>query len=148
MMRLALLAIAGVLVAGCGSSGRMSKPTYGQELRSEGSFVQKAVTNLTKAAPSSSSDVVTVIDDAEAVVKKAADDLSAIKPPADAVADNAAIVAAFRRIQSGLEQVKATPAAAQRIVTAMGKSPQLKAAEKAIADLKQKGYKVGAFGAP
>jgi len=148
MKRLALFAVAAVLLAGCGGSGRMSKPTYGQELRSEGKFVQKAVTNLTKATPSNLRDFATLIDDTEVVMKKAADDLSSIKPPADAVADNAAIVTAFRRIQSGLEQVKANPTAAQKILTAIEKSPQIKAADKATADLKQKGYKVGVIGAP
>ena len=36
----------------------------------------------------------------------------------------------------------------QKIVAAIESSSQLKAAEKATADLKQKGYKVGVIGAP
>jgi hypothetical protein len=44
--------------------------------------------------------------------------------------------------------VKKNPTAASPIVAAIEKSPELKAALKATADLKSKGYKVGAIGAP
>ena len=124
----------------------MSKSAYEQKLQTEGKGVQAAVTALTKT--SSLSDFAAKIDAAEKAVKAAGDDLSALKPPSDAVADNAALVAAFRRIQSGLEQVKANPTGAQTIVKQIEASPELKAAEKATADLKKKGYKVGVIGAP
>jgi hypothetical protein len=71
-----------------------------------------------------------------------------LKPPSDAAADNTAIVAGLRRIQSGAEQVKANPASATTIVAAIQSSPELKAADKATTDLKHKGYKVGVIGLP
>lgn len=146
MKRLALLAAVGVVLAGCGGSGRMSKSAYEQKLQAEGRGVQKAVTALTKST--TLTDFAARIDAAEKVAKQAGDDLSRLKPPSDAVTDNAALVAAFRRIQTGLDQVKSHPTEAQKIVGQIESSPQLKAAEKATADLKSKGYKVGVIGAP
>jgi hypothetical protein len=148
MKRLALLAVAGVLLAGCGGSGRLSKSAYEQRIQADGNTVQKSVTALTKTAPTSLTQFAQRVDAAEAAVKKAADDLASLKPPSDAVADTAAIVTALRSIQSALERVKANPTGAEAIVTKLEKSPELKAAERATADLKQKGYKVGVIGAP
>jgi hypothetical protein len=153
MKRLAFLALAGVLLAGCGGSSRLSKPAYEQKLQGDGKSVQKAVTALTRTTPGSLAQLAKRVDAAEAAVKQAGDDLGSIKPPADAVADNAAIVTAFRTIQSGLERLKKAaasgdPAAAQKIAGQIESSPQLKAAEKATNDLKKKGYKVGVIGTP
>lgn len=148
MKRLAPLLVAGLVLAGCGGSSRLSKDAYGQKLQADGKAVQTSVTSLTKHPPTTLAELAKRVDTAEAAVKKAADDLASLKPPSEAVADNDAIVAFLRRIQSGLEQVKANPASAQTIVRAIEKSPQLKAAEKATADLKKKGYKVGVIGAP
>jgi len=148
MKRLALLAVAGVLLAGCGGSGRLSKSAYEQRIQTDGNTVQKQVTALTKTAPTSLAQFAQRVDAAEAAVKKAADDLASLKPPSDAAVDNAAVVTALRAIQAALERVKANPTGAEAIVTKLEKSPELKAAEKATADLKQKGYKVGVIGAP
>ncbi|TMM13160.1 MAG: hypothetical protein E6F98_06540 [Actinobacteria bacterium] len=148
MKRLALLLLAGALLAGCGGSGRLSKSDYEARLQTDGKSVQSSVTALTKTPTTSLTAFATKIDTAEASVKKAADDLASLKPPSDAATDNVAIVAALRRIQTGLEQVKKDPLSAQKIVAAIESSSQLKAAEKATADLKQKGYKVGVIGAP
>jgi cell pole-organizing protein PopZ len=148
MKRLALLALAGVVLAGCGGSSRLSKSAYEQRVQADGNAVQTSVTALTKTPPKTLAELATRVDAAEAVVKKAADDLASLKAPSDAVADNAAVVAALRAIQAGLEKVKTDPTAAATIVGQLESSPQLKAAEKATADLKQKGYKVGVIGAP
>lgn len=147
MKRLALIIAAGVVLAGCGN-GRISKSAYEAKLQADGNGVQAAVTALTKTTPASLADFAKKIDAAETAVKNAADDLSALKPPADAAADNDAIVAALRRIQAGLAKVKTNPAHASTIVGQIEKSSELKAAEKATADLKKKGYKVGVIGAP
>jgi hypothetical protein len=148
MKRLALLAVAGVVLAGCGGSSRLSKSAYEQKLQADGRSVRTALTKLTKSPLTTLADLAKRVDQAETVVKQAADDIDSLKPPSDAVADNATIVAFLRRIQSGLEQVKANPTAAQTIVGAIEKSPQLEAAQKATADLKKKGYKVGVIGTP
>jgi uncharacterized lipoprotein NlpE involved in copper resistance len=135
MKRLALLALAGVLLAGCGGSSHLSKAAYEQRLQADGNAVQKTVAALTKSTPSSLAQFAQRVDAAEKAVKNAGD-------------DNKALVAAFRAIQAALERVKANPAGAQAIVTKLEASPTLKAAERATADLKRKGYKVGVIGAP
>lgn len=148
MRRLALLAVAGLLLAGCGGSGRLSKSAYQQHLQADGKTVQASITALTKVSPTSLAQFATRVDAAEVAVKKAADDLGSLKPPSDAAADNAAIVTAFRAIQTALERVKANPTAAAAIVSRLQASPELKAAEKATTDLTSKGYNVGVIGAP
>ena len=148
MKRLALLALAGVVLAGCGGSSRLSKSAYEQTLQADGTAVQKSITALTKTPTTSIAQFTAKIDAAETALKKATDELEALKPPSDAVADNAAIASGLRAIQAGLEKVKANPTAASAIVAQIEGSPQLKAAAKATTDLKQKGYKVGVIGAP
>jgi len=151
MKRLSFLVVLAVLVAACGGSGRMSKAAYQQELQTDGKAVQQAVTTITKSGTTTSlADFAAKVDVAEAAVKKAADDLSAAKPPKDVAADNATIVTALRTIQTGFEKLKTTAAGGSAAVltaaAALEASPQLKAGEKAVADLKAKGYKVGILG--
>ena len=148
MKRLALVVVVGVLLAGCGGSGRLSQSAYEQKLQSDVESAQTPVAALVKTPPTSLADLTKKIDAAEAAVKKAADDLDSLKPPSDASADNDAIVAALRRIQKGLEQVKSNPTGAQSIVTATAGSAEVKAAETAAADLKKKGYRVPVIGVP
>lgn len=148
MKRLALIVVAVGLLAACGGSGRLSQSAYEQKLQSDGKSVQSSVNALTKTPPASLADFAKKIDAAETAVKNAADDLDSLKPPSDAASDNEAIVAALRRIGKGLEQVKSNPLGAKSVVAAIEASPELKAAEKATADLKKKGYKVGVIGAP
>lgn len=148
MKRLALLIVAAGVLAGCGGAGRLSKTAYEQRLQNDGMAVQSQLTSLSKSPPKTLAQLATRVDTIETVVKKMADDLSSIKPPSDAEADNTAIVAGLQRIESGAEQVKANPSEAQAIVAKIEKSPQLQAANKAISDLKSKGYKVGVIGLP
>jgi hypothetical protein len=152
MHRLSVLVLVAVLLAACGGSGRMSKAQYEQSLQTDGKALQQAVTALTGSTSITSlAQLATQVDAAEAAVKKAADDLASVKAPKDAVADNTAIVAALRAIQTGLENVKKTAtsgnaAAVQKAAASIETLPQLKAAEKAVGDLKAKGYKVGVLG--
>lgn len=148
MKRLALLIIAAGVLAGCGGASRLSKTAYEQKLQTDGNAVQSQLTALSKSPPKTLAQLATRVDTIEAVVKKMADDLSSIKPPSDAEADNTAIVVGLQRIESGAEHVKANPSAAQAIVAKIEKSPELQAANKAVADLKSKGYKVGVIGLP
>ena len=153
MPRLSVILVVVVLLAACGGSGRMSKTAYQQSLQTDGKALQQAVTALSGGSTSVTSlaQLATRVDASEASVQKAADDLASIKAPKDAEADNTAIVAALRAIQTGLENVKKTAtsgdaAAVQKAAAAIETLPQLKAAEKAVGDLKAKGYKVGVLG--
>jgi phage-related protein len=151
MTRLAvalLIALVGFVLAGCGGSSRQSKSAYDQMLQTDAKPVGQVITSLQKNPPTTLNALVTRLDAAEASVKKAADDLAAAKPPADVASDNAAIVTALRDVQTGLEKVKANPLSASATLKQMEASPAIKNAEKAIADLRSKGYTVGAFGLP
>jgi len=152
MQRLSVIVLAAVLLAACGGSGRMSKATYQQSLQTDGKALQQAVTVLTgSTSVTSLAQLATKVDAAEASVKKAADDLAAVKAPKDAEADNTEIVAALRAIQTGLESVKKAAtsgdaAAVQKAAASIETLPQVKAAERAVGDLQAKGYKVGILG--
>jgi len=152
MRKLPLLVLVVLALAACGGSGRMSKADYQARLQADGKTVQTTVTALTKTGSVTSlSAFATKVDSAEASVKKAADDLASLKPPKDVETDNRQIVTALRTIQSGLEKLKATAASGgtAAVIAAAGRlenAPQLKTAEKAIADLKSKGYRVGFLG--
>jgi hypothetical protein len=152
MKRLAILVLAGFLLAGCGGSSRLSMADYQKHLQNDGKPVESAVKALTSGANITSlAQFATKADAAEAAVKNAADDLGSIKPPKDAEADNAAIVTGLHAIQSGLEKLKkvaasGSAAAVLAAAASLESSPELKDAGKAITDLKQKGYKVGFLG--
>jgi hypothetical protein len=152
MRRLALLLGLGVVLAGCGGSGTLSKSDYQTHLQQDGKPVQQTVTSLLAAKNITSlQQLATKADAAEAAVKAAADDLDSIKPPKDVAADNAALVTGLRAIQSGLEHLKKVAtsgniAAVLGAGTALESSGPVKAAETAIADLKKKGYSVGFLG--
>jgi hypothetical protein len=152
MKRLATLVLAGLVLAGCGGSGGMSKSDYQARLQADGKPVQAAVKALTSGANVASlAGFAAKADTAEAAVQKSADDLSSIKPPKAAAADNAAIVAGLRAIQTGLEQLKKTAVSGGALAVlaqagALEHSAPLTAAQKAIADLKRQGYSVGFLG--
>ncbi len=152
MKRLAFLVLAGLLLAACGGSSRLSKSDYETHLQNDGKPVQKTVAALTKVASITTlAQFATKADAAEAAVKSAADDLDSIKPPQDVEADNTAIVAGLRAIQTGLEHLKKVAASGHTAAVLLAapspeKSPQLKAAQTAITDLKKKGYQVGFLG--
>ena len=153
MKRLAILVLAGLLLAACGGSSRLSTADYQQHLQDDGKPVESAVKALTSGGANITSlaQFATKADAAEAAVKNAADDLDSIKPPKDAEADNAAIVTGLHAIQSGLEKLKkvaasGNTAAVLAAAASLENSPELKDAGKAITDLKQKGYKVGFLG--
>jgi hypothetical protein len=149
MKRLAVvLVLAGAALAGCGGKSNLSKSAYQQRLQADAKPVGQLISSLSKNPPKTLTALVGRLDQAEATAKKAADDLAAAKPPADVAADNAALVAGLRKVQSALEQVKANPTAAATIIGTIEKAPAIKNAEKALADLKSKGYGVGALGLP
>jgi hypothetical protein len=149
MKRLAVVLVLAVAAfAGCGGKSNLSKSAYQQRLQADAKPVGLLISSLTKSPPKTLTALVSRLDQAEATAKKAADDLAAAKPPADVAADNTALVAGLRKVQAGLEQVKANPAAAASVIAKLESSPAIKNAEKALADLKSKGYSVGALGLP
>jgi hypothetical protein len=148
--RIAPLLLVAALVAGCGGSSRLSKAQYEAKAKADGNVVQAAVVKIS-GNPSSLAALAKEVDAAETAVKKAADDLGSAKPPANAEADNAKIVAALRAIAVQLEKLKKAaaagdPAAAQAAATAIQHAPEIKSAQAAAKDLKAKGYDIGVIG--
>ena len=152
MQRLSFLVLAVVLLAACGGSGRMSKTAYQQTTadRRQGVAAGRGRAHrlderhVARAARDESGRGRGVGEEGRRRPRP-------VKAPKDAEADNTAIVAALRAIQTGLENVKKTAAsgdagAVQKAAASIETLPQLKAAEKAVGDLKAKGYKVGVLG--
>lgn len=148
--KLAFLLAALVLVAGCGGgSSRLTKAEFEQHIQKDGTALQTAVAKL--GAAKSLKELATQVGVAETAVKGAADDLESVKPPADAEAPTAVIVKALRSIDAQLTQLGQAAKdndllGVQKIAKAIQTSPDIKAAQKAANELKQKGYKVGVIG--
>lgn len=139
------------LLAGCGGGGggRLSKTEYEQKVQADGRAVQRVVARI--GSFSSLSSLAKQVAAAEQAVKAAADDLDQIKPPKDAEADNHTIVVALRTIDTQLVRLEAAAkkgdaAGAQAAGAAIQSAPEIKAAQRAAKDLKQKGYKIGVLG--
>jgi hypothetical protein len=149
--RIAPLLLVAALLAGCGGgSARLSKAQYEARAKADGTIVQNAVVKIT-GNPTSLKELATQVDAAHKAVTKAADDLAAAKPPANAEADNAKIVAALRAIAVQLGKLEAAAkagdtAAALAAGRAVQNAPEVKQAEAAAKDLKAKGYDIGVIG--
>jgi chromosome segregation ATPase len=148
--KLTLLLLAVALVAGCGGSSRLSKAQFEQRIKADGRAVEQAVAKV-DATPTSMQVLAKQVAAAEQAVKAAADDLAAAKPPADAEGSTKTIVRALRTIDAQLQKLeqaakKSDIIAAQAAAAAIQGSPEVKAAQTAAADLKKKGYDIGAIG--
>jgi hypothetical protein len=148
--KLAFLLAALALVAGCGGgSSRLTKAEFEQHIQTDGQALQKAVAKL--GAAKSLTELATQVGAAETAVKAAADDLESVKPPADAETPTKTIVKALRSIDAQLKQLEQAAKdkdliGVQKIATTIQSSPDIKAAQKASNELKQKGYKIGVIG--
>jgi len=139
-----------VLAAGCGGSSQMSKADYEAKIQADGQAVQAAVATIS-ASFSSIKSVAKQVAAAEVAAKKAADDLDALNPPKDIAADNDTLVRALRAIDAELKKLAQAAkagdqAAAAQAASAIQNSPEIKAGQAAVQDMKKKGYKVGALG--
>jgi multidrug efflux pump subunit AcrA (membrane-fusion protein) len=148
----ALVVVTVVLVAGCGgsSSPRLTKAQYEAKIQADGKAVQDAVDKISSDIPTIKS-IAKEVAVAEAEAKKAADDLDAANPPKEVAADNDKLVSAMRAIDVQLVQLaKAAKdgdaVAAQQAVNGLQLSPEVKAGQVAIDDMKKQGYKVGVLG--
>jgi hypothetical protein len=137
-----------------GLRGRQRPPLEGREfeqrIQADGAAVQKAVAKI-RADPSSPATLAKQVAAAEHAVKAAADDLDAAKPPANAEEDLKTIVRGLRTIDVQLRKLEQAakdgdPLAAQAAAQAIQNAPEIKAAQKAAADMKKKGYDIGAIG--
>lgn len=148
----ALVVVTAVLAAGCGgsSSPRLTKAQYEAKIQADGNAVQDAVDKISSNFSAIKS-IAKEVAVAEAEAKKAADDLGAANPPKEVAADNDKLVTAMRAIDVQLVQLaKAAKdgdaVAAQQAVNGLQLSPEIKAGQVAIDDMKTQGYKVGVLG--
>jgi hypothetical protein len=149
--KLAFLAAALVVVAGCGGGGssRLTKAEFERHIQKDGTALQNAVAKL--GAAKSLTELATQVGSAEKAVKAAADDLESVKPPADAEAPTKTIVKALRSIDTQLKQLEQAAKdndliAVQKTAQAIQSSSDIAAAQKAANVLEQKGYKIGVIG--
>jgi phage-related protein len=143
--------IVAVLAAGCGSSSsEMSKSDYEAKIQADGKAVQDAVAEISAGLTNIKS-VAKQVAAAEVAAKKAADDLDATSPPKDVAADNDALVIALRAIDAQLKKLSQAAKtgdamAAVAAASALQSSPEIRAGQAAVKDMKKKGYAVGVLG--
>jgi hypothetical protein len=139
------------LLAGCGGgSSRLSKQDYEQHLKRDATLIAKAATNASTADFNSPGQYARRVALAQKDMTRAAKDLDAIKPPADAMEDTKKIVAGVRYLAKALARLHhaattSSFAEAQKVSSDIAASPEVKGVSTAIKDLEQKGYDVGAF---
>lgn len=146
----AVAAMLAALAAGCGGSGQMSKADYEAKIQADGQAVQDTVAKIS-ASFSSIKTVAKQVAAAEVAAKKAADDLDATNPPKEVAADNDTLVTALRAIDAELKKLAQAAkdgdqVAAAQAASAIQSSPEIKAGQAAVQDMKKKGYKVGVIG--
>jgi hypothetical protein len=150
-VRRAALLAAVLVVAGCGGASRLSKQEYEHHLQRDALLTVKALTNAATAASGTPGAYARRIALARRDLHAAARDLDALRPPRNAEADTGAIVRALRfyeRQLARLQHAAATrdQAEANAVSDAIRSSSELKALQRALADLRSKGYDVGVFG--
>jgi hypothetical protein len=151
---LALLLVGG----GCGGGGKsgssegaqLSKLQYEARIQKDGADIKQAFEPLSRP-PSSLDQFARQIEAGQKKLREAADDLDSIRPPTDVRHDNDVLVAGLRKLADKLEPLrkgakKNDVALVRKAVSDLQKSQSLKAAQKATADMKKKGYKIGTLG--
>lgn len=148
--RVCAVAVLVVALAGCGSGGGgpLSKSDFERKMQSDAKRLTDA---LQSADVSSATNVHEFADRIGAVkddVAKAADDVDALEPPADAAADTQTIADVLHRAAAFIDQIQKTAAkndteGFRQAVRQL--QAELRAAQPAVRDLKRKGYDVGEF---
>jgi hypothetical protein len=154
--------LAGVVLllagAGCGGGGKsgeqggvqLSKLQYEARIQKDGADIKQAFEPLSRP-PSSLGQFASQIAAGQKKLRDAADDLDGVRPPDDVRHDNDVLVAGLRRLADQLEPLrkgaeKNDVQLVRKAVADLQKSQSLKAAQKATADMKKKGYRIGTLG--
>jgi predicted RNA-binding Zn ribbon-like protein len=138
------VALGALVLAGCGAD-RLSKQEYEQEVRSTYAGVQEAflglrVDSLEQLAPR--------LDDAQAALRTAADELEAIEPPAEVVEHNEQIVEGLREYADDLDEARAAArrgdaSALEEFNLAIADNPAIAKIAEAAEEMKFMGYDLG-----
>jgi len=154
-MRAKLVVIAAALLAaaGCGGggsgNGTLSKSDYEHKMQAEGQRLTSALRSANVTSAKDIHDFANRLGSVKDDIAKSADDVDALQPPADAVADTQTIADVLHRLAAVIGEIQKAAsgndeAGFQRDVKQL--ASELRAAQPAIRDLKRKGYDVGAFG--
>jgi hypothetical protein len=150
---LAALALGLSLAAGgCGGGGgtQLSKTQYESQIQREGQKIRNAFAPLSKP-PTSLAALAGSIKAGQNKLREVADDLERTKPPDDVAKDNAALAASLRKLADQLDPLRQGAAKGdvtlvQKAVNTLRSSKSLRDAQKATADMREKGYDVGPLG--
>lgn len=95
--------LASLTLVGCaGDEGRLSKVEYAEKVRSVYAEVQEAFRQTDVPL----SDLADRVEDAQAKLRDAADELESLEPPEDVEAENAQIVDGFRSYADELDRLR------------------------------------------
>ena len=154
---LAVLAVAAA-ASGCGGGGsksggdktQLSKNQYEARIQKDGQEISSVFKPLS-TPPSSLKELASSIKKGQNKLREIASDLDSVKPPADVAADNDKLVAGLRKLADQLEPLRkgAADGDVKEVQSAVGKiqsSKTLQSAQAATADMKKKGYDIGALG--
>jgi hypothetical protein len=145
---LAVAALAALALAGCGSSGPLSKADYEQRLQKSGRELTAALAQLSRS--NTKEEFTQGVDRVENVLNDVADDLDGITPPEDVQSANARLVDGFRKLAGDFEQVKAAaekgPDAARQKGRQVTTGLASREADQAIKEIQRRGYDVGELG--
>ncbi|HXY83986.1 MAG TPA: hypothetical protein VEH52_00775 [Gaiellaceae bacterium] len=145
---LGAVAIAVVVAAGCGGSGRMSKSAYEQKLQAEGAELKTALSGF-GGRTNDLSALATQADVLRTKLDKSGDDLDALEPPKDAAGDNAKIASTLHSFADIVGRIAVAARAGDRAkIQQQITEFRLASVQGAAAaqDLQAKDYDVGAFG--
>ena len=154
-MRAKLLVIAAAVIAaaGCGGGGSgsapLSKSAYEHEMQAEAKRLTAAFRNANVTSAKDIHDFANRLGSVKDDIAKGADDVDALQPPVDAGEDTQTIADVLHRLAAVIGDIQKAAAANdeadfQRDVKQL--AAELRAAQPAVHDLKQKGYDVGEFG--
>ena len=148
MLRNALLttsALAALLLAGCGDSGRLSKSDYEQRVRSIYADIQEAFqkTNVT-----STTLLADRIEAAQGTLRSSADELEEIEPPEQVEQETEELVEGMREYADDLDElheaaVQGDRAAVEAFTSRVAKNEAVERMAEAAEEMKFKGYDLG-----
>jgi hypothetical protein len=146
-----MLALAVVVLGmGCGGgNGRLSKSAYERTLKRAGTNLKTALSAADLGEAENLDSLANSLMHLRKTLAAAARDLAGLKPPSDAVTDNAKLVAVLRKAGPTVAELeRAARADSERRVVALNNRARkiLQGLRVAAGDLKSKGYEVGLLG--
>jgi hypothetical protein len=144
----AIVGVAALCLAGCGSANHLSKAQYRSHLSEDMRLFASLEPRFKQLTPAVNLRVrIVLVDDAYKDVNRVVVDLGSIKPPPDGVKDNAVLVKEMRLIRHLVEQVRTDVLAGKdsdgrQAVLSLLNARATRTAGAALGDLAKKGYVV------